>query len=74
MRIISKGRTSSDQLLSMLRQIRVTCFGFGILPVLVHVESSSLAYGAAVKGLTCMGVSHKSHETEERYYEAVRKV
>lgn len=40
MSIISKGRTSSDLLLTTLRRIAALCFSFGIYPILLHVESS----------------------------------
>lgn len=47
MSIISKGRTSSDQLHGILRRISAICFGFGILPILVHVESTENPTDAA---------------------------
>lgn len=40
MSIISKGRTSSDQLISILRRINSLCFSYSLLPILVHVEST----------------------------------
>ena len=50
MSIIFKGRTSSDQLLGILRRISAICFSFGIFPVLVHVESTENPTDAASRG------------------------
>lgn len=47
MSIISKGRTSSDLLVNILRKIACQCFAFGIYPILLHVESSENPTDAA---------------------------
>lgn len=40
MSVISKGRSSSEMLTHIMRKISVFCFTFGLLPILLHVEST----------------------------------
>ena len=47
MSIISEGRTSSDQLLNILRRISAICFSSDFYPILVHVESTENPTDAA---------------------------
>lgn len=66
MSIISKGRTSSDQLLSILRRISAVCFSFGIWSMLSLLKTQR----TRPVGASDLGFSAK---TQEGYYEAVRK-
>ena len=40
MSIISKGRSSSDMIMHVMRQIAATQFAFNLFPILIHVEST----------------------------------
>ena len=40
MSVISKGRSSSDMLMHIMRKVSAFCFAFGLLPILLHVEST----------------------------------
>ena len=40
MSVISKGRSSSAMLMSIMRKIAAYQLGFSLLPVLIHVEST----------------------------------
>ena len=40
MSVISKGRSSSDMLMSVMRKIAAYQFGFSLFPILIHVEST----------------------------------
>ena len=50
MSIIAKGRSSSMMLMSILRKIAALEFGFNLLPILIHVESSENPTDAASRG------------------------
>ena len=50
MSIIAKGRSSSMMLMSILRKIAALEFGFDLLPILIHVESSENPTDAASRG------------------------
>lgn len=40
MSVLSKGRSSSDMLMVVLRKVAAFCLCFGLLPILLHVEST----------------------------------
>lgn len=40
MSVLSKGRSSSDMLMVVLRKVAAFCLTFGLLPILLHVEST----------------------------------
>ena len=40
MSVISKGRSSSDALMNLMRQIAAVQLGFTLFPILIHVEST----------------------------------
>lgn len=40
MSIVSKGRSSSEMLMAIMRKIAAVQFGFNLFPILIHVESS----------------------------------
>ena len=40
MSIISNGRSSSEMLMTIMRQIAAAQLGFNLYPILIHVESS----------------------------------
>jgi hypothetical protein len=40
MSIISKGRSSSDLLMTIMKQIAAVQFSFTLFPILIHVEST----------------------------------
>lgn len=40
MSVLSKGRSSSNMLMHLVRRCAAFCFSYGLLPILIHVEST----------------------------------